>query len=129
LTSFLHLIAMFKRFVIEKAIRVLSCLLIAFALAILPPNSAHAASGAHGVHVVLEQSETTNQVDCGERTGGSTADSGGQECCESMCLATLLLNSFAPLQLDILQENLAQRALLLVAAEANGFLRPPKPLI
>lgn len=118
-----------KKFAIEKAIRVLACLMIAFALAFFPPSSSHAASGTHGDHSSIEKSDAAAQSDCGERADGSKSDSAGQECCASMCLATILVDGFAPPQMDVSLVIPVQRATIFVAAEANGFLRPPKPLI
>jgi hypothetical protein len=129
-----------KEGTIAKAIRVLSCLVVAFALVFFPPTSAHAAAGAHGGHSAVEQGKTASLqnvhshsgelLDCGsKKTDTSMSDSSALQCCAGMCLADILIEGFALPQAGASVIDLAIPHALLIAADTSGFLRPPKHLI
>jgi|UPI00067BCE71 hypothetical protein len=121
-----------------KAIQVLSCLAVAFALVFFPPNAAHAAAKVHGGHSAIEQGKTSSvqavhshsaQMDCGSnKTATSTADAGVHQCCAGMCLAAILIDVFTSPQTDASAIALAAPHTLPIAAVSHGFLRPPKHL-
>lgn len=125
---------------IAKMIRGLSCLIIAFALAFFPPNSAHATAGAHSGHSAVEQGKASSlhnvhahsaaQLDCGSKmTDASMSETSAHQCCAGMCLAAILIEGFASPQANATLIGLAIPHALPVAADTNGFLRPPKRLI
>lgn len=137
---FLHPCAMKKKETFAKVIKVLSCLVVAFALVFFPPTSAHAATGLHGGHSVMVQGEASSlkdahthsaaQTDCGsKKSDTSTPNTGAHQCCAGMCLAAILIEVFASPQADASGVDVAIPHALPVAAVSHGFLRPPKHLI
>jgi hypothetical protein len=124
---------------IAGVIKVLSCLVVAFVLAFSSPSSSHAANGVHVSNSEVTQSadhtakmvhaHAAAQVDCGTSTGNSASDTGMHQCCAGMCLAAILIDSFAPPMGDATAIDPVMLHSMLVAADANGFLRPPKHLI
>jgi hypothetical protein len=129
-----------QRNAISELIRVLSCLAIAFALAFVPPNSAHAATGVHGGHFSTEQGSaasvqavhfhiTASQADCGAQASTSKSDTSTNQCCASICLAAILIDGPMPRETKVSRIDLAAVNTLPVAVVAHGFLRPPKHLI
>lgn len=123
---------------IAGLLKVLSCLVFAFALAFFPPTSVHAAQGVHGDHAGIEQSDSHDallghghaaEMDCGAGGGAAGPDSSPHQCCASMCLSVILLDSFASPPADASRIEAVLYHATLVAADPNGFLRPPKNLI
>jgi hypothetical protein len=124
---------------IACVIKVLSCLVVAFALAFFPPTSAHAAMGVHGDHSKVTQSaghtaelahaHAAAQMDCGTSTGKSSSDTGLHQCCAGMCMAAILIDGFAPPLADATPLDPVMLHSTPVATDSNGFLRPPKHLI
>jgi hypothetical protein len=130
---------MIRNETLAKAIQVLSCLAVAFALVFFPPNAAHAAANVHGGHSAIEQGKTSSvqdvhshtaaQMDCGSnKTGTSTTGAGVHQCCAGMCLAAILIEVFTSPQADASAIALATPHALPIAAVSHGFLRPPKHL-
>jgi hypothetical protein len=124
---------------ITGVIKVLSCLVVAFALAFFPPASAHAGMGVHGDHsnvtqsagqtVELAHTHAAAQMDCGTSTEKSSSDAGLHQCCAGLCMAAILIDGFAPPLADATRLDPVMLHSTLVAAESHGFLRPPKHLI
>ncbi len=124
---------------IANVIKVLLCLFIAFALVFFPPSSAHAAQGVHSDHSKTEQtashgsafahSHIAAQMDCSTSTEKSPTDSGPHQCCSGMCLSVILVDGVASPSVNATLLSLEVRHSKLAAADPNGFLRPPKPLI
>jgi hypothetical protein len=124
---------------IAGVIKVLACLVFAFALAVFPSTSAHAAMGIHSDHSGVTQSaghtaelahaHAATQMDCDTSTGKSSSDTGLHQCCAGMCLAAILIDGFASPLADATPLDPVMLHSTLVAADSNGFLRPPKHLI
>ena len=125
---------------ISELIRVLSCLVVAFALVVFPPISAHAATGIHGGHFSTEQGNAVtaqpvhfhvaaSQSDCGASVSTSKSDTSTHQCCASMCFAAILIDEPMQQEAKALRIELAMPHALPVAAETTGFLRPPNHLI
>jgi hypothetical protein len=124
---------------IAGVIKVLSCLVVAFALAFFPPASAHAGMGVHGDHSKVTQTaghtaelvhtHAAAQMDCGTSTEKSSSDTGLHQCCAGLWLAAILIDGFAAPLADATRLDPVMLHLTLVATESNGFLRPPKHLI
>lgn len=134
-----HRCGMKRQKFIADVTKVLSCLIIAFALAFFPPTSAHAAMGVHDGHSQTEQSAShaaglvhahaAAQMDCGTSPEKSASNSGLHQCCAGMCLSAILIDSFASPQAEATAFDPVMHHSTFVAADANGFLRPPKHLI
>ncbi|MGO4910567.1 hypothetical protein ACEN2J_19940 [Pseudorhodobacter sp. W20_MBD10_FR17] len=128
-----------KKSSIASVIKVLSCLVVAFALAFFPPASAHATMGVHGDHSNVTQSaghaaglvhaHASAQMDCGTSTGKHASNAGLHQCCAGMCMAAILIDGFAPPPAEAALLDPVILHSTLVAADASGFLRPPKHLI
>lgn len=125
---------------ISELIKVLSCLVVAFALVFFPPTSAHAATGVHGGHFSTEQGGAAavqavhfhiaaSQGDFSSKASTSKSDTSALQCCAGMCLADILIEGFASPQAGASVIDLAVPHALLIAADTSGFLRPPKHLI
>lgn len=139
LRRFVHRSDMKKTYIIAKAIQVLSYLFVVFALVFFPPTATHAASGAHAGQASLfvgsepanlaSHAHATLPTDCGTKTDASAFDSALDDCCASLCVTVILLGSFSWPQSGSAVMNPVLFDPLFVAADSDGFLRPPKHLI
>jgi hypothetical protein len=125
---------------IAKLTWVLSCLVVAFALAFSPPAAAHAAAGVRDGNSAMEQGRASSLQDVGSHSavqthcGSSKADTsshdtGQNQCCTGICLSAMLTEAFVSPQADASVIGNVIQHVLPVAAETTGFLRPPKHLI
>jgi hypothetical protein len=125
---------------IAKLVRVLSCLVVAFALAFSPPAAAHAAAGVRDGNSAMEQgkapslqdvdSHSASQTHCASsKADTSSHDTGQNQCCTGICLSAILTEALASPQADAAVIGNVIPSALPVAAVSYGFLRPPKHLI
>ena len=124
---------------IASVVKVLSCLLVAFALVISLQVSAHAEHVVYSSSLkVVEKannsidllhSHLTAKMDCGEKSKNSSSESDISQCCSGLCMTETLVDQFSAPMADISRPELIFNRSTVVTADRNGLLRPPKYLI
>ena len=124
---------------IANVMKVVSCLVVAFALAISLQASAHAEHGIHGSNLKVVQrdnlsidllhSHLTAQMDCGEKSKNSASESYISQCCSGLCMTETLVDQFSAPMGDISRPELIFNRSTVVTADRKSLLRPPKYLI
>ena len=124
---------------IASVVKVLSCLLVAFALVISLQASAHAEHGIHGSNLKVVQidnlsidllhSHVIAQMDCGEKSKNSSSESDISQCCSGLCMTETLVDQFSDHFADASRSGHIFNRSTVLTADSDGLLRPPKYLI
>ena len=122
-----------------NVMKVISCLIVAFALAISLQASAHAEHVVYtsSLKVVekannsidLLHSHLTAQMDCGEKSKNSASESDISQCCSGLCMTETLVDQFSDHLADASRPGHIFNRSTVLTANSDGLLRPPKYLI
>ncbi len=124
---------------IANVMKVVLCLVVAFALAISLQASAHAEHGVYssslkGVErdnnsIDLLHSHLIAQMDCGEKSKKSSLESDIIQCCSGLCMTETLVDQFSAPMADASKPGHIFNRSTVLTADSDGLLRPPKYLI
>jgi hypothetical protein len=123
----------------SACIKALACLIFAVALVLLPPSSAHAASGMHDdpqVAAIAEHAHTdhahdteASQVKCGVVSDSAGGDHNSGQCCSGICLSVALNEVDGVFFRQKTRDTFLAFFAQIRSIDPTGFLRPPQHLI
>lgn len=118
--------------------RMVSLLAVVFAVASLPPTSAHAgmahdhSPSNHAVHAIDSDSESeqNHHLSDGAHSDGVTVETASDhgdsgQCCSSICVSSAMLETSTSSDGAMRENHVEKLVLKLASANILGFLRPP----